>query len=81
MIFLKIALLSAIGVILIIIHQHYYDIPTNGYSNLGYAIDAPPPAILICFVLLFVLLSGFYFIGMKIIAIGKKIITFFRVKP
>jgi hypothetical protein len=72
MIFLKIALLSALGVILILLHEHYHDIPTNGYSSVGYAIEAPPLAITIIFCVLFVLISGCYFILNKVISLFKR---------
>ncbi len=72
MIFFKIALLSALGLILILLHEHIYDMPTNGYSSVGYALEAPPLAILIIFSVLFVLISGCYFIGSKVISLLRR---------
>jgi hypothetical protein len=63
MLFLKIALLSAVGVILILIHEHLYDTPSGGYSSAGYALEAPPLAILIIYSILYILILGCYFIG------------------
>ena len=70
--YIIIAILSAIGVGLICLHEYYYDVAANGDRYL----EAPLSVILIYFALIYMLLLGCYYILWNCYYIVKKTMSF-----